>query len=59
MLATAILAALSSVLQIAIGNLLLPHFQCPPFTLAFNAVLILFVQAANRFSRFGVQWRVT
>lgn len=50
------LGALSVLLQCGLGNLLVPAFKCPPFTLAFNATMIWFVLgSASRFSHFHVR----
>lgn len=49
---SALLGALSTVLNLSLGNLLVPTFRTPPFTLAFNMVNWLFVLAAAEFSRF-------
>ena len=50
------LGALSVVIQCSLGNILVPTFKCPPFTLAFNATMIWFVLgSASRFSHFHVR----
>ena len=47
-----VLGALSTVLQQSLGNALVPTFKCPPFTLAFNVTLVLFVAASYKLGRF-------
>lgn len=49
-----ILGGLSVVLQIALGNALVPTFKLPPATLAFNLVNVLFIGGAHNFARFNV-----
>ena len=49
---SALLGVLTTVLQLSLGNLLVPTFRCPPFTLAFNVVNSSFILAAASFSRF-------
>ena len=49
-----ILGALSVVLQLALGNALVPTFKLPPATLAFNLVNVIFIVASHRFARFNV-----
>lgn len=44
------LGALSSLLQLALGNALVPTFQSPPFTLAFNVTMLIAVLAAPQLS---------
>ena len=51
MIASPILGALSTLLQCALGNLLVPTFKTPPFTLAFNFTMIWFILGAV--SKFG------
>ena len=47
-----LLGALTAVLNLSLGNLLVPTFRTPPFTLAFNVVNWAFILAAAKFSRF-------
>lgn len=49
---SALLGALTTVLNLSLGNLLVPTFRTPPFTLAFNVVNWTFILAAAKFSRF-------
>lgn len=49
---SALLGALTAVLNLSLGNFLVPTFRTPPFTLAFNVVNWTFVLAAAKFSRF-------
>ena len=51
-IASALLGALSSVLNLALGNALVPTFKSPPFTLAFNTTMILFLLASCHFPNF-------
>ena len=49
---SALLGALTTVLNLSLGNFLVPTFRTPPFTLAFNAVNWIFIVAAAKFTRF-------
>jgi urea transporter len=49
-----ILGALSVVLQLAIGNALVPTFKLPPATLAFNLINVLIIVGSQNFARFRV-----
>ena len=37
---------LSAIVQLSLGNTLVPTFHAPPFTLAFNVTMLLFVLGA-------------
>lgn len=43
---------LSAILQLSLGNALVPTFRTPPFTLAFNLTMLLFVLATPHFAVF-------
>ena len=47
-----LLGALTTVLNLSLGNLLVPTFRTPPFTLAFNIVNWTFILAAAKFTHF-------
>ena len=46
------LGGLSSLLQLALGNALVPTFKLPPATLAFNFVNIIFVVGSQGLAHF-------
>ena len=50
--ASLIYGSVSTLLQIVWGNVLVPTFKCPPFTLAFNMANILLSVGAFKFTRF-------
>ena len=50
LVASAVVAALSSVVNLALGNALVPTFSVPPFTLAFNLCLQLVLLASAHWS---------
>ena len=47
-----LLGALTTVLNLSLGNLLVPTFRTPPFTIAFNIVNCVFILAAAKFTHF-------
>ena len=49
-LASVLLGGLSTVLNLALGNALVPTFKSPPFTLAFNTTMLIFLLASEHFS---------
>jgi hypothetical protein len=42
---------LSAVVQLSLGNALVPTFHAPPFTLAFNVTMLLFVLGTHTIVR--------
>jgi urea transporter len=53
-IAVLLVSALSTFLQLTLGNALVPTFKSPPFTLAFNLAYILLVLSAASFSHINV-----
>lgn len=53
MLEAVVLGAVSAVLQLAWGNITIPTFESPPFTLAFNTTLVWFLLACQAFGAFS------
>ena len=52
--ASVLLGGFSSIIQLALGNALVPTFKTPPFTLAFNTTMILFLLASSHFAPFSM-----
>ena len=52
LIASALLGGMSTLLQLALGNFLVPTFRTPPFTLAFNMSFLMFLLASAHWSRF-------
>ena len=48
-LSSLLVGGLSSVMQLALGNAFVPTFKTPPFTLAFNFTMLLFLLATPHF----------
>ena len=49
LVASFLLGGLSSVINLALGNALVPIFKSPPFTLAFNITMLLLLLASAHF----------
>ena len=52
--ATVLLGGMSTVLNLALGNALVPNFKTPPFTLAFNLTMLLFLLGSTHFAPFAM-----
>lgn len=50
--ACVVMGGLSTLIQLALGNALVPTFRSPPFTLAFNATFLAFLLASSHWSHF-------
>ena len=56
--ACVLVGGMSTLVQLALGNALVPTFQTPPFTLAFNLTFLLFLLASAHWSRFRMPHHV-
>ena len=53
-----LMGGMSTLIQLALGNALVPTFKTPPFTLAFNLTFLLFLLASAHWSRFRMPHHV-
>ena len=54
LIASVVMGGVSTLIQLALGNIFVPTFRTPPFTLAFNVTFLMFLLASAHWSRFSM-----
>ena len=54
LVASVLLGSLTTVINLSLGNCLVPTFKTPPFTLAFNITMLLMLLASKNMSHFAM-----